>query len=180
MTYSEKTSYGVSACCRQACVWLVLCEHMPMPQSYCAPVMAPKRGKRRIRGRRLHRRSPAAAAWRRMRGEDRLGRALRGPVHHVLLASAVKIFFQVDIPEAISRGTCTESLPRLSAPRAPPISSRQATTTCARTFGAWCMSWAPCFWPRPRNPLPWDHLVSPLPGDANRNQPRLWPGAPPG
>ena len=41
-----------------------------------------------------------------MQGGERLGRALRGllarrPVRHVLLVLAVKIFFQVDIPEAL-------------------------------------------------------------------------------
>ena len=42
-----------------------------------------------------------------MRGGERLGRALHGllarhPVPRVLLASALKIFFQVDIPEALA------------------------------------------------------------------------------
>ena len=33
---------------------------------------------------------------------------------------------------------------------------------------------------RPRNPFPWDDFVGPLPGDAVRNQPHLWPWALPG
>ena len=79
-------------------MWLVVFKCMPVPQSFSAPVMARKRGKRRNRGRRTHRRSPAAVARRRMRGGERLDRALRGllarrPVRRVLLASAVKIFF---------------------------------------------------------------------------------------
>ena len=78
-----------------------------LPQSYSTPVKARKRGKGRNRGRRRHRRSPAATARRRMRGGERLGRALHGlqarrPVHRVLLASAVKIFVQVNIPEALA------------------------------------------------------------------------------
>ena len=71
--------------------------HLPLS------VMTKRKGKRRNRGRRKHRRSQGALARRRLRGGERLRRALRGllarrPVRRVLLASAVKIFFQVDIP----------------------------------------------------------------------------------
>ena len=60
--------------------------------------MTKRKGKRRNRGRRTHRQSPAHVARRRMRGGERLNVALRGllarrPVRRVLLALAVKIFF---------------------------------------------------------------------------------------
>ena len=67
------------------------------------PVMTKRKGKRCDWGRRTHRRSPAAVARRHIRGGERLRMALRGllarhPVPRVLLASTVKVFFQVDIP----------------------------------------------------------------------------------
>ena len=88
-------------------MWLVVFACLPVPRCFSAPVMARKRGKRRNRGRPAHRRSPAVVAQRRMRGGERLDRALRGllarrPVRCVPLASAVKIFFQVDIPEPLA------------------------------------------------------------------------------
>ena len=104
---AAQAGYGVCARCYLTYVWLVVYECMPMPQFFSAPVMARKRGKRRNRGRRQHRRSPAAVARRRMRGGERLDRALCGLVacrlvRRVLLVSGVKIFFQVDIPKALA------------------------------------------------------------------------------
>ena len=69
--------------------------------------MARRRGNRRNRGRDQSLRFPAAAASWRMRGQEQLGRALRGllarrPVRRVLLGSAAKIFFQIDVPEALA------------------------------------------------------------------------------
>ena len=69
--------------------------------------MTRKKGKRRNRGRRRHRRSQEATDRRRLQGGERLRRALRGllarrPVHRVLLATAAKIFFRVDVPEALA------------------------------------------------------------------------------
>ena len=87
-------------------MWLVVFICMPVPQFFSVPVMARKRGKRRYRGLRTQRRSQAAVARSRMRGGERLDSALRGPLArrpvHRVLASAVKIFFQVDIPEPLA------------------------------------------------------------------------------
>ena len=46
-------------------------------------------------------------------------------------------------PRSTLRGACTGRLPKRSALRAPPTSSHPASTTCARTSGKWCTSWAP-------------------------------------
>ena len=79
---------------------------------YCAPVfftrvMTRKKGKKRNCGRRRHRRSQEATARRRLQGGERLCRALRWllarrPVRRVLLGTAAKIFFRVDVPEALA------------------------------------------------------------------------------
>ena len=70
----------------------------------CVPAMARKTGKRCNRGRRTHRRSRAAGGE---CGWGALDRALCGllarrPLRRVLLASAAKIFFHVDIPEPLA------------------------------------------------------------------------------
>ena len=109
-------------CFRQTCLWGVLLERLPVPQSFFAPVMVGNEGKRRNPGRHRHRRSPAATARRRLRGGERLRGALRGllarrPVRRVLLATDVKIFFHVDVPEALEpvvlRGAAFDIVGRL-------------------------------------------------------------------
>ena len=69
--------------------------------------MTRKKGNKRNRGRHRHRRSQEATARRRLQGGERLRRALRGllarrPVRRVLLGTATKIFFRVDVPEALA------------------------------------------------------------------------------
>ena len=102
-----------------------------MPQCFFAPVMARKKGKRRNHGRRLHRRSPAAATLRLLRGGERLRGALRGllarqPVRRVLLAMAAKTLFQVDVPEALAPAALRDTarhcamLARSACPGLPP------------------------------------------------------------
>ena len=87
-------------------MWLVVFKCMLVPWSFCAPLMARMRGKRRNWGKRTHQRLPAAVARWPIRGGERLDRALCGllarrPRRRVLLASAVKIFFQVYITETL-------------------------------------------------------------------------------
>ena len=143
---------------RQICVWCALPDRLAVPHSFFAPVKARNKGKRRNHGRRQHRRSPAATARRRLQGGECLRGAVRGllarrPVRRVLLATAAKIFFEVNVPRPLRQrccrtphstlhGACTGSLPRLSAPRAPPSSRHRASTTCSRTSGRWCTRWA--------------------------------------
>ena len=82
-----------------------------MPECFFAIVMAHKKGKRRNCGRCKLR---AATAHRRLRGGERLRGPLRGllarwPVRRVLLATAAKNFFEVDIPEALALAVLREA-----------------------------------------------------------------------
>ena len=122
-------------------------------------VMTRKKGKKRNRGRRRHTRSQEAPARRWLQGGERLRMALRGlvarrPLLRVLLGTAAKIFFRTDVPEALAPERlrdATLDIPRrlhgkpaqAFRPKAPPTSSRPASTTCAATSGEWSTRRAP-------------------------------------